>query len=212
MEFNSLLKTVGNDPVFETSLLFAGKADPANVRLQLARWVTAGRVIRLRRGLYSIAPPYTKTRPHPFLVANRLQPASYVSLQTALAFYGLIPDTVNRVTSVTTGRPEELDTPLGSFEFRHVKPGLLFGYRSMDVSGQAALIALPEKALLDLVYLSPGGESKEYLAGLRLQNLDTLDMSRLDQLAARFGSPKMRVAVKNITLLAKSEEGGYEDL
>lgn len=212
MEYNSLLKIVGNDPIFETSLLFAGKTDPANVRLQLARWVTAGRVIRLRRGLYSIAPPYNKTRPHPFLVANHLQPASYVSLQTALAFYGLIPDTVNRVTSVTAGRPEDLDTPLGSFEFRHVKSGLLFGYRSMDVSSQPALVALPEKALLDLVYLQPGGESKGYLTGLRLQNLDTLDHSRLEKLAARFESPKMRLAAKNITLLSKSEEGGYEDL
>ena len=212
MEYNSLLNIVGNDPVFETSLLFAGKTDPANARLQLARWVTAGRVIRLRRGLYSIAPPYNKSRPHPFLVANRLQPASYVSLQTALALHGLIPDTVNRVTSVTAGRPEELDTPVGSFEFRHVKPGLLFGYRSMDVSDQKVLVALPEKALLDLIYLQPGGESKEYLAGLRLQNLDTLDMPRLEQLAARFGSPKMCLAVKNISLLSKSEEGGYEDL
>ena len=212
MEYNSLLKIVGNDPVFETSLLFAGKTDPANARLQLARWVTAGRVIRLRRGLYSIAPPYTKTRPHPFLLANRLQPASYVSLQTALAFHGLIPDTVNRVTSVTAGRPEELDTPLGSFEFRHVKPGLLFGYRPIDFSSQPAFVALPEKALLDLVYLQSGGESEEYLAGLRLQNLETLDMPRLEQLAARFESTKMRLAAKNITLLLKSEEGGYEDL
>lgn len=212
MEYNSLLKIVGNDPVFETSLLFAGRAEPANVRLQLSRWVTAGRVIRLRRGLYSIAPPYNKTRPHPFLVANRLQPASYVSLQTALAFYGLIPDTVNRVTSVTAGRPEELNTPLGDFDFRHVKTGLLFGYRSMTVSGQTALVAAPEKALLDLVYLQPGGESPEYLAGLRLQNLDTLNLPLLDQLASRFASPKMVEAVRNIGVLVRSDEGGYEDL
>jgi len=212
MEFNSLLKIVGNEPVFEMSLLFAGKTDPANVRLQLARWVTAGRVIRLRRGLYSIAPPYNKTRPNPFLVANRLQPASYVSLQTALAFYGLIPDTVNRVTSVTAGRPEELNTPLGVYEFRHIKTGLLFGYRSMDVSGQQALVALPEKALLDMVYLQSGGESKDYLAELRLQNLDAIDPVRLEQFTGRFGSPKMRTAAKNIIELRDAMEGGYSDL
>jgi len=212
MEFNSLLKIAGNDPVFETSLLIAGKSKPANVRLQLARWVTAGRVLRLRRGLYSIAPPYNQTRPHPFLVANRLQPASYVSLQTVLAYYGLIPDTVNRTVSATTGRPEELDTPLGVYEFRHVKPGLFFGYTQATFSGQAAFVAHPEKALLDLVYLQPGGESMEYLQELRLQNLDTIDPVRLEQFAGRFESPKMRTAAKNIFALRDAMEGGYADL
>lgn len=175
MEFDLLLKLIGDDPVFESSLLLAGDINPKIIRLQLTRWVNSGRIYQLRRGLYSIAPPYQKIQPHPFLVANHLQRASYVSLQSALAFYGLIPETVNITISVTAGRPERLETPLGIFEFRHIKTTLLFGYQMIDLGGQNALMATPEKALLDLVYLHPGGESLDYLHGLRLQNLDRLD-------------------------------------
>jgi len=113
---------------------------------------------------------------------------------------------------VTTGRPEELDTPLGVFEFRHVKPGLFFGYNAAAFSGQPAFVARPEKALLDLVYLQSGGESMEFLKGLRLQNLDAIDPVRLEQFAGRFESNKMRTAAKNIIELRDAMEGGYADL
>lgn len=76
MEFNTLLKLVGSDPIFESSLLLAGDVDPKLIRIQLSRWVKSGKIHRLRRGLYAIAPPYQKQQPHPFLVANHLQKAS----------------------------------------------------------------------------------------------------------------------------------------
>lgn len=207
-----MLKLIGNDPVFETSLLLAGNIDPKNVRVQLTRWVNSGRLYQLRRGLYSIAPPYQKVRPHPFLVANRLQRASYVSLQSALAFYGLIPETVNITVSVTAGRPERLATPLGVFEFRHIKSKLLYGYQMTDLGGQNALVATPTKALLDLVYLQPGGESARYLNELRLQNLDHLDLDVLKRQTEVFDSPKMRAAAKVIASLIQGETSQYEEL
>ena len=205
MEFDRLLKLIGDDPVFETSFLLAGNIDPKNVRLQLTRWVNSGRLYQLRRGLYSIAPPYQKVRPHPFLVANRLQRASYVSLQSALALYGLIPETVNITVSVTAGRPERLVNPLGIFEFRHIKSNLLYGYQMTDLGGQNALVATPTKALLDLVYLQPSGESAKYLNELRLQNLDHLDLDVLKRQTEVFDSPKMRVAAKVINNLIQGE-------
>jgi hypothetical protein len=67
MEFEQLLEIVGNEPVFETSLLLAGDVDPADVRRQLSRWTKAGRLYQLRRGLYALAPPFQKVKPHPFL-------------------------------------------------------------------------------------------------------------------------------------------------
>src|SRR5512134_71933 len=119
MEFERLLEIVGDEPVFETGLLLAGPVNPSAVRLQLSRWTKSGRVYQLRRGLYALAPPYQKLKPHPFLIANRLQRGSYVSGASALAFYRLIPETVQITTSVSAGRPERLKTPLGVFEFRH---------------------------------------------------------------------------------------------
>ena len=202
MEYERLLDLVGDEPVFETALLLAGKVNPEVVRMQLARWMKSGRVHQLRRGLYMIAPPYQKVKPHPFLVANRLQRASYVSGQSALAFYGLIPEVVPVTLSVTAGRPENLDTPLGAFEFRHVKPGLLRGYRMTDLGlSQQALVATLEKALLDLVYLQPGGDAPNYIHELRLQNLEQLDLDELHRQAEIFNTLKLRWAVETIIRL-----------
>lgn len=212
MEFDSLLKLVGDDPVFESALLLAGEVNPQIVRLQLTRWVNSGRIYQLRRGLYAIAPPYQKTQPHPYVVANHLQRASYVSLQSALAFYGLIPETVNITASVTTGRPERVETPLGVFDFRHIQTRLLFGYRMTDLAGQRALVATPEKALLDLIYLQPGGQTVDYIRELRLQNLDRLDLDLLKEQSETFDSPKMRAAVRAIFQFVDGSKNEYEDL
>ena len=106
MRFRALLEIVEDEPVFETGFLLADDVDPADVRRQLSRWVKDGRLLQLRRGLYALAPPYRRTRPHPFLVANRLVRGSYVSLQSALAHHGVIPEHVPVTTSVTTGRPQ----------------------------------------------------------------------------------------------------------
>ena len=212
MKFESLLKLIGDDPVFKSSLLLAGNINPQIVRLQLSRWVNSGRIYQLRRGLYSIAPPYQKIKPHPFLVANLLQKASYVSLQSALSYYGLIPEVVNITTSVSTGRPEKLETPLGIYEFRHLKTDLLFGYQMTKLGDQSAMVATPEKALLDLIYLQTGGNSTAYLNELRLQNTDQLDLVLLEKQSEKFGTPKMLKAAKEIARIISSETSKFEDL
>ena len=212
MEFTNLLAIVGNEPVFETELLLAGAVDPTNVRRQLSRWTKAGRLYQLRRGLYALAPPFQKVKPHPFVVANCMMRSSYVSLQSALRHYGLIPDIVPVTTSVTTGRPNQWETPLGIYVFRHIKTELFSGYRLIDLGGnQQAFVATPEKALLDLVHLQPGGDAPEYLQELRLQNLEALDLEKLQHQAELASSPKLRRAVACVMEIAQSE-GEYEML
>jgi predicted transcriptional regulator of viral defense system len=207
MEFTRLVEIVGDEPAFETGLLLAGDVDSNNIRRQLSRWTQAGRLYQLRRGLYTLAPPFQKVKPHPFVIANCLVPNSYVSCQSVLAHYGLIPEYVPVTTSVTTARPARWDTLLGSFEFRHIKVDLLRGYRLTEMGGdQRAFVAAPEKALLDLIYLQPGSDSPDYLRELRLQNLDRLDVDELQHQADLADSPKLRRAVKAVQALARSEE------
>ena len=213
MDFESLLRVVGEEPVFSSSLLLAGRQDPGQVHRQLSRWVSNGSLIQLRRGLYALAPPFQKIPPHPFLIANRLGSASYVSLQSSLAWAGLIPEHVAVVTSLSSRRPGSLATPLGHFLFRHVQPRLLFGYRSVPVGGgQEALVALPEKALLDMIYLQSQGDTMEYLHHLRLQHLDQLDLNRLKEFGHRFRKPKIGRAIEIISALVASERKNGEQL
>ncbi len=205
MNFVSLLEAVGDQPVFETGFLLAGNVDARGLRRQLSRWVASGRLVQLRRGLYALAPPYRKTEPHPFLVANRLVRGSYVSLQSALAHHGLIPEHVPVITSVTTGRTQQRENPFGSFEYHHCPPDRLTGYRVERLGGgQEGLVATPARALADLVHLVPGGDSKAYLSELRLTNLETLDPQELLSPAV-LDRPKIRRAFRRLAALA--EEG-----
>lgn len=210
MKFENLLVLVGNQPIFETGLLLAGDVDPDHVRRQLSRWVRSGRVRQLRRGLYALAPPYQRIVPHPFLIANALMPGSYVSQQSALAFYGLIPEYTPGTTSVTLLRPAEWE---GGFHFQHLAPHFFFGYQLVELAqGQEAFVATPEKAVLDLAHLTPHSDSPDYLSQLRLQNLERLDLARLDNYVERAEKPKWRRVAEQVRKLALIEKDEYEVL
>jgi len=208
MKFEELKTIVANEPLFATSFLFAGDVSPAKIRLQFSRWTKAGRLHQLRRGLYSLAPPWRQVEPHPFLVANRLQRGSYVSLQSALAFHGVIPEHVPVVTSVGSGRPEVIENPLGTYLFQHISTELQFGYSRVEVApNQLAFVSSPEKALLDLIYLTPGADSPDYLKELRLQNPDAINSTTLGEMAARTGKPKLIRAAQRVIPILEAELG-----
>lgn len=211
MEFTHLVEIVGEEPVFETGLLLAGDVNPHDVHRQLSRWTRAGWLYQLRRGLYALAPPFQKVKPHPFVVANRMVRGSYVSCQSALAHYGLIPEHVPVVISVSALRTARWNTSLGAYEFRHIKADLFRGYISTDLGkGQRAFLATPEKALLDQIHLQPRADARENLRELRLQNTDCLNLIALQQLAESMRSPKLKRAAKLIVEFTKAEQKEYE--
>jgi hypothetical protein len=120
----------------------------------LKRACQKGDLIRIKNGLYLMGEdnrshPYT-----PFQIANHLQGPSYISLESALSHYGLIPEAVYTTTSVTTRPHLEYETPIGHFSFSHLKSDYFnFGfYRAID--GRVKyLIATPLKALMDYIVL-----------------------------------------------------------
>ena len=213
MDFECLLEIVGDEPVFKTGFLLAGVSEPNSLRQQLSRWTQAGRLYQLRRGVYTLAPPFQKTKPHPFRIANLLVKSSYVSLHSALAYYGLIPEYTPSTTSVTPLRPGSWATPLGNFEYRHVQVTLFYGLKQIEVSaGQFAFVAAPEKALLDLVHLTPRADNSTYLDELCLQNLEQLDLAKLADFAKRSGHPKLVRAARAIAERTKQERSEFETL
>jgi predicted transcriptional regulator of viral defense system len=208
MKFEKLLEIVGRDPIFSSSMLAPESVDPADLGRQLSRWVKSGKLIQLRRGFYTLSEQYRKMPVHPFAAANILKRASYVSLQSALEHYDLIPEYVPSVTSVTTGRPGTYSTPIGNFIYRHIKKVLFAGYSLVDVgSKQEAFVARPEKALLDILYLTPHSDTPSYLDELRLQNTDILDVELLSDLAGVSGSRKLIRAVARVRALIENGAG-----
>ena len=207
MKFVDLLEKVSDLPVFTVRFLAAG-GNLAQIRLQINRWVKDGKIIRLHKGLYTLAEPYRKVAPEPFCIANSLKQASYVSLHSALSWYAMIPEFVPAVTSITAGRPQTIETPLGRFEFRHVSKKYFWGYQQVELKfGQTAFIARPEKALLDLIYLTPGGDEIEFIEELRLQNFEQIDRAVLREFVERFQSPKLNRALDDIERILEQSEG-----
>lgn len=125
------------------------KAQNEAARKFIEQYVKKGIFTKLRNGLYF----YNDNPPSDFLIANQLLKPSYVSLETALAYYQVIPETVYTVTSVTPKTSREFNTPKGVFTYTHLKPSLFTGYRPAEIEGTNVLIAEPEKALVDYLYL-----------------------------------------------------------
>ncbi|MDZ4181787.1 MAG: hypothetical protein U1B83_02835 [Candidatus Cloacimonadaceae bacterium] len=157
-------------------------------------------IIALKSGLYVLSERFGRTLVLE-IAANLLYGPSYVSLDYALAAYGLIPEIAFQVTSVTTGRRKVFETAVGTFSYRHLKPGYYcLAYQVRQVEDTAYLIAVPEKALCDKLYLAPRLEDanslEQYLfADLRVDydRLRDLDVSLISHLAEASGKHNLRL-------------------
>lgn len=153
---NSPLEQLGNVPVTAASLesIFPDiKGGNQKIRL-LER---DRQVIRLKRGLYVCSPEVTGTSLSTELIANHLYTPSYISMSSALRYYGLIPEQVYVMQSMTLKHSRDFDTPVGRFEYTRIsKASFAIGLSSIRKTEYAFVIATPEKALCDLVANSPG--------------------------------------------------------
>jgi predicted transcriptional regulator of viral defense system len=123
---------------------------PGHASVSLRRLAAAGQVIRLRRGVWAfpnrvdpLALPELLTNPFP----------AYVSLQSALYLHGMLSQVPSTTYAVSLARARRYSTPLGVVSIHHVRPGFFFGFE--DVGRGGGRLAKPEKALVDLLYLSP---------------------------------------------------------
>lgn len=195
MKWSHFIEKVINLPIIDTEILLSGISDQRALKVQISRWEKAGKLIQLKRGIYVLAPVYRKVPLYEPFIASFLKQPSYMSLQKALEFYSLIPEGVYVYTSVTTKRPGTFTSEIGTFEYRHIKTALFWGYTAHTLNNQTAFIATPEKAVLDYFYLNGSAISHEYLAEMRLQNVDALNEKTVLTFAQRFNSPSMvRVA------------------
>jgi len=200
MKFEGLIEQFRERPLFELREVLALSDDSTkSLKNQLSDWTQIGKLMRLRRGVYLLAAPYRNQTPSVYYVSNCLLRPSYVSLQTALQFHGMIPEAVGMIQAVTAKHGREWETDLGTFDYRSIKQERFWGYDQYetgrrDQSQQSFLMARPEKCLLDLFYLRKGQWEAPRLREMRFQNLDRVNPERLEADAERFGSPKVSAA------------------
>jgi predicted transcriptional regulator of viral defense system len=213
MKFDELLTLMDGQGWFDLATVVQLSGHPASgLVAQLHRWIKAGRLVSLRRGMYAFAEKYRRTPIHATQLANRIYAPSYLSIHWALGFYGLIPEKVVAYTSVTSRVPKNFTNDFGVFTYRHLKPSVFFGYRRVLIDGAPVLLAEPEKALLDFLYLEPGSWGRERLLGMRFQNMELVKAKRLAEYADRFGSPRVTAGVSIWCALASDEKKGTVEL
>jgi predicted transcriptional regulator of viral defense system len=134
---------------------------------RLTEWRAKGYIRKIVRGHY-IFSDTAVSEPVLYAIANRIYPPSYVSCETALAWYGLIPESAYATVSVSTRKTARFSTGTGVFLYRTVAPRLFFGNDIAVAGGVRFTIAGVEKALMDFLYLHPDLREPEDMESLRI--------------------------------------------
>lgn len=207
LDFKEKLLSEGCFSVHQARTFF-----PTFDRNNLTRWTKKGLLVRLRKEWYAF-PELLQRTDFSRYVACRIYRPSYVSLHTALSIYGMIPEAVTSITSVTTLKTARFENPFGQYAYQNVKPALFFGYKPVilpqntavfNAPSQAWMLALPEKALLDLLYLYPFYNNEGELEQLRLDEdfmVSDLDVERLGEYIERMGNKALDARVRKLLKL-----------
>ncbi len=192
-------KNAINKPYFSVLDIYIQKLKVYNY--QISVWQKKGYIKKLKRGFYYFSDQENNIDPRE--ISFFIYQPSYLSLETALSYYGLIPEMVYANTAVTTKANRKHNNFFGNFIYRHLKPKLFFGYQVIETRRGKYLIAEPEKALLDYFYLNLGQiNDKQDIEELRFnyQELKKINKSKIKKYSKEFNIKKLD---KMINLLLK---------
>ena len=175
---------------------------------RLVEWQGKGYIKKIIRGYYIFADLKLDENVL-FEIANRIYSPSYISLEMALSYYHMIPESVYGLTSATSRKTMVFETEVGDFIYHTVRPRLLFGYKLVNYSGKKFKIAEPEKALLDYFYLNTSIQSKDDFAGIRIgkdQYFAQVDETRLVAYLNEFQQTSLAKRVRNFMRYMKNAQ------
>lgn len=157
MDFKEAIKPFTNLPL-SRQILLSLLHEYKRPNDKISELIKSGDLIPLKKGLYISGIKTDSIGPEPFLIANHLWGPSYVSLESALSYWGLIPERVYEVSSITMKLSKKYKTPTGRYSYRFMpSPYYSFGIKSIELSlGQVVLMATPEKALCDKIITTTG--------------------------------------------------------
>lgn len=198
MKFNDLRLKIKETGIFSFEDVFKWfpESNRQTVKNQLKNWVLKGYLLRLKRNLYFLKEVRLEDE---LILANRLYQPSYVSLESALNYYGIFPDVPFSVTSVTSKKTQEFKNQFGLFLYRSLKPELFFGWQEIEAGkNQSYKIAKPEKALFDFVYLNQNSFEKGFPQEERFSFSKDFDWPEFKKYALLVKTTKFRKLVEKL--------------
>lgn len=201
MKYLEFKKRIQDFPLFSSSLLGYLDANEQVLKNQLTGWKRQGLLLELKRGLYILNENDRKVTPSRVFLANQLYSPSYVSTEYALMFYDLIPERVADITSVTTRKTAYFKNTFGLFIYQHIGIDCFKGFiEEKDENDYSFLIATPEKAVVDFIYLNlPRFERDRpeiFEQSFRFQNFADLSSTKMLDFAVLFKNKKLFDVVK----------------
>jgi len=182
---------------FNINQVYAWKPDFE--KNNLTRWTKQNLLVKLRNSWYSF-PDYLKTPNIQYFVANKIYSPSYISLHSALAFYGIIPEAIVQTTAVSSLKKANFENTFGLFSYQQILQELMFGNEQKTFLNKHSLIfATPEKAILDLLYLYPQYNNEQEIIELRFDEefmQEDLNVERLNEFTEKFQSKTLKNRVK----------------
>ena len=139
-------------PVFSASEAKAVFFDQKNILIQISFWLKKGYLRKIRKGLYMLSK--IETELDPMVLAEKIYPPSYLSLEFALNYYGIIPDIPGTYTSITSRKTNYYKNDFGNYSYQKIKLVLFTGYKTIQKENISFNIAVPEKAMLDYIYFN----------------------------------------------------------
>lgn len=195
MKYFNIKQKLGGLKVFSIEDLYT--VDPEFRLETLYEWEKKTWVTKLRSKKYIFA-DFKPTNYDLYLIANKLYDPSYVSLELALNHYGVIPEAVMRITSVTTNKTLSVETKIGIFDYKSLDTRLFFGYRMITSDGTTYKIASLEKTIVDYLYLNPQVAQANDIQGLRFNEellKERLNRLELERITFVFGSEALSTRI-----------------
>lgn len=211
MNYNEFKKLVQKQPVIVTKDIVSRAGGQQALRNQIERWRSKGFLIKLKKGLLVLNEDDRRVNPSRQYIANRVYAPSYISLEYALSYYGIIPERTSDLTSIATRKTFRLANSLGVFSYQHVKTAAFRGFIAVkDEAGLNFFIAEPEKAIVDFLYFNmknfkKGDFKKTFEESYRLQNLENLKIPKIMKLAGLFSSDKLTKMARALCAMIKRE-------
>jgi len=173
------------------------KIDPDFHKQRLSEWQKKGYIKKIAKGHY-IFSDLEIDESALFTIANKIFEPSYISLEMALSYHGLIPESVYGVTSVTSRKSYKLTSLIGRFSYRRIKPELIFGYELVSYQNHNFKMAKIEKALLDYFHINSKLKTTGEFEELRI-NKDTfqkkVNMEKFRQYLNQFNNKALEKRV-----------------